>query len=170
MSLVTVAIVACALFAAGYAVYGRFLSAKLDLSPSRATPAHAMRDGVDYVPADGPFLLSQHFSAIAAAGPIVGPILAGLWFGWLPALVWIVAGAVFCGAVHDFTTLVGSVRHEAKSIVELVREQLGPRAHGCFMAFVWLSLIYVIVAFTDLTASAFLALSAKPGITPPAGL
>lgn len=155
MSLVTVALIACALFAAGYAVYGRFLSGALDLSPTRRTPAHAMQDGVDYVPAKAPFLLSQHFSAIAAAGPIVGPILAGLWFGWLPALIWIVAGAIFFGAVHDFTAMVGSVRHQAKSIVELVRDQLGARAHGFFMVFVWLSLIYVIVAFTDLTSASF---------------
>lgn len=155
MSLVTIALIACVLFAAGYAVYGRFLAKQLDLSGERATPACTMRDGVDYVPAKAPFLLGQHFSAIAAAGPIVGPILAGLWFGWLPALLWIVAGAIFCGAVHDFSTLVGSVRHQARSIVELVREHLGPRAHALFMLFVWLSLIYVIVAFTDLTSASF---------------
>jgi carbon starvation protein len=110
---------------------------------------------MDYVPAKAPFLLGQHFSAIAAAGPIVGPILGALWFGWLPAFLWIVFGAVFFGAVHDFSSLVSSVRHKARSIVELVHEHLGPRAHACFMAFVWLSLIYVIIAFTDLTSSSF---------------
>ncbi len=110
---------------------------------------------MDYVPARAPFLLGQHFSAIAAAGPIVGPILAALWFGWLPALLWIVFGAIFCGAVHDFAALVGSVRHQARSIVEIVREHLGPRAHLLFMGFVWLSLVYVIIAFTDLTSASF---------------
>jgi len=114
-----------------------------------------MSDGMDYVPAKAPLLLGQHFSAIAAAGPIVGPILAGLWFGWAPALLWIVCGAICFGAVHDFSSLVGSVRHQARSIVEIVRDHLGPKAHLLFMGFVWLSLIYVIIAFTDLTSASF---------------
>ena len=155
MSLFEIALAACALFAAGYVLYGRWLARGFGLSADRSTPACSMSDGVDYVPARAPFLLGQHFSAIAAAGPIVGPILAALWFGWLPALLWIVFGAIFCGAVHDFSSLVGSVRHQARSIVELVREYLGPRAHLLFMGFVWLSLLYVIIAFTDLTSASF---------------
>ncbi len=155
MSLFAVALAACALLAAGYAIYGRLLARLFQLSPTRTTPATELCDGVDYVPAKSPFLLGQHFSAIAAAGPIVGPILAGVWFGWLPALLWIVFGAIFLGAVHDFASLIGSVRHQAKSIVEIVREYLGPKAHILFMSFVWLSLIYVIIAFTDLTSSSF---------------
>ncbi|MBI2104434.1 MAG: carbon starvation protein A [Candidatus Omnitrophica bacterium] len=155
MSLFAVAAAACALFLAAYAVYGRLLARWLDLAPDRATPACTLNDGVDYVPAKAPFLLGQHFSAIAAAGPIVGPVLGALWFGWLPALLWIVFGAIFFGAVHDFASLVSSVRHGARSIVELVHEHLGPRAHLLFMGFVWLSLIYVIIAFTDLTSHSF---------------
>ena len=155
MSLFLVALAACALLAIGYAWYGRLLARWFDLSPSRTTPAHTMRDGVDFVPANAPMLLGQHFSAIAAAGPIVGPILAGLAFGWLPALIWIIGGAIFFGAVHDFASLVSSVRSQARSIVEIVREQLGPQAHALFMGFVWLSLIYVIIAFTDLTSASF---------------
>ncbi len=155
MSLFVVAIAACALFLLGYASYGRWLSRVFDLRPDRPTPARTMQDGVDYVPANAPLLLGQHFSAIAAAGPIVGPILGALWFGWLPALLWIVFGAIFFGAVHDFSALVGSIRHQARSIVELVHEHLGPKAHALFMGFVWLSLMYVIVAFTDLTSSSF---------------
>ena len=153
--LATVALGAAALFLAGYALYGRLLARWFDLDPRRATPACTLNDGVDYVPAKAPFLLGQHFSAIAAAGPIVGPILGALWFGWVPTLLWIVFGAIFFGAVHDFASLTSSVRHQARSIVELVHELLGPRAHGLFMAFVWLSLIYVIIAFTDLTSSSF---------------
>ncbi len=156
MSLFTVAILACALFLLGYAVYGRLLARWFGLDPTRQTPACAINDGVDYVPAKAPFLLGQHFSAIAAAGPIVGPILGALWFGWLPALLWIVFGAILFGAVHDFASLVSSVRHNARSIVELVHEHLGPKAHLLFMGFVWLSLIYVIIAFTDLTSSSFI--------------
>ena len=155
MSLFAIALIACVLFLAGYAVYGRLLARWLDLNPTRATPATQINDGVDYVPAKAPFLLGQHFSAIAAAGPIVGPILGALWFGWFPTLCWIVFGAIFFGAVHDFSALVSSVRHKARSIVELVHEELGPRAHLLFMLFVWLSLIYVILAFADLTSSSF---------------
>lgn len=164
MSIFLVALTACGIFLTGYLVYGRRLATWFDLSPARTTPAHAMSDGVDYVPAKAPFLLGQHFSAIAAAGPIVGPILAGVWFGWLPALLWIVFGAVFFGAVHDFSSLVGSVRHQAQSIVAIVREQLGPRAHALFMGFVWLSLLYVIIAFTDLTSSSFVEATYGGGV------
>jgi carbon starvation protein len=150
-----VALAAGAAFLAGYALYGRLLARWFDLDPRRPTPACSLTDGVDYVPAKAPFLLGQHFSAIAAAGPIVGPILGALWFGWLPTLLWIVFGAIGFGAVHDFAALVSSVRHRARSVVELVHEHLGPRAHVLFMGFVWLSLIYVIIAFTDLTSGSF---------------
>jgi len=155
MSLFVVAIAACTLFILGYLIYGRLLARLFDLRADRPTPACAINDGVDYVPAKAPLLLGQHFSAIAAAGPIVGPILGALWFGWLPALLWIVFGAILFGAVHDFASLVSSVRHRARSIVEMVHEHLGPTAHLLFMGFVWLSLIYVIIAFTDLTSSSF---------------
>ena len=114
-----------------------------------------MADGVDFVPAKAPFLMGQHFSAIAAAGPIVGPILAGLAFGWLPTLLWIVLGAVFVGAVHDFSALVGSVRNRAGSVAQIVQRQIGQRAYGLFLAFIWLSLVYVITAFADLTSTSF---------------
>jgi carbon starvation protein len=155
MSLYWIALTGAALFLAAYLVYGRFLAGHFDLRPERPTPAQEVNDGVDFVPTPKAFLLGQHFSAIAAAGPIVGPILAGLWFGWLPALLWIVFGAIFFGAVHDFSSLVGSVKHRAVSIVELVRAQLGRKGHILFMIFVWLSLVYVITAFTDLTSGSF---------------
>ena len=155
MPLYVVAIVVCIFFLVAYLTYGRFLSKHFGLNPETVTPAVEMNDGVDYVPAKKGFLLGQHFSAIAAAGPIVGPILAALWFGWVPVILWIVGGAIFFGAVHDFSTLAGSVRHRASSIVMIVREYLGPRGHILFLVFVWLSLIYVITAFTDLTSSSF---------------
>ena len=155
MSLSGIVLAASALLWLSYRWYGRLLARWTALSPTRTTPAHEFDDGVDYVPAKAPFLLAQHFSAIAAAGPIVGPILAGLAFGWLPALLWIVLGAIFVGALHDFSSLVGSVRHRARSIVEIVREHLGPTAHLFFLGFVWLSLGYVMTAFTDLTSASF---------------
>lgn len=155
MSLYAVALGTAALFGAAYFTYGRFLSRGFALDAAAETPAKRLNDGVDFVPAEKTFLLGQHFSAIAAAGPIVGPILAGLWFGWLPVLAWIVIGSIFFGAVHDFSSLTGSVRHGAVSIVELVRRYVGPRGHLVFLLFVWLSLLYVITAFTDLTSSSF---------------
>jgi carbon starvation protein len=103
--------------------------------------------------------LSQHFSAIAAAGPIVGPILAGAMFGWLPALLWILVGAVFVGGVHDLTALAASIRHKARSIAEVVRDHMSHRSFLLFLAFVWLALVYIIVAFTDITASSFIGSS-----------
>src|SRR3989338_6450237 len=155
MNLIWIAGVGGLLFLSAYFSYGKLLSRKFDLDDSRPTPACEINDGIDYVPAEKQFLLGQHFSAIAAAGPIVGPILAAVWFGWLPVLLWIVGGAIFFGAVHDFSSLAGSVKHRAASIVELVRQHMGRKGHVLFMLFVWLSLIYVITAFTDLTSGSF---------------
>src|SRR5690349_23014297 len=114
-----------------------------------------MRDGLDYEPIEPKSLLSQHFSAIAAAGPIVGPILAGVMFGWLPALIWILVGSIFIGGVHDFSALVASVRHKAKTIAEVVREHMSRLSYLLFLTFIWIALVYIIVAFTDVTASSF---------------
>ena len=155
MSLYWIALGVLLLFGFAYLSYGRVLAKFFDLSAARPTPAAEKNDGIDFVPTPKGFLLGQHFSAIAAAGPIVGPILAALWFGWLPVLLWIVVGAIFFGAVHDFSTLVGSVRHRAVSIVEIVNEHFGRRGYLVFLLFVWLSLLYVITAFTDLTSSSF---------------
>lgn len=155
MNLYWIALAACALFLTAHFTYGRFVAKQFGLNANRPTPACEINDGVDFVPAKKRFLLAQHFSAIAAAGPIVGPILAGIWFGWLPVLLWILGGAVFFGAVHDFSSLAGSVRHRAMSIVEMVKIYLGRKGYLFFLAFVWLSLIYVITAFTDLTSSSF---------------
>src|SRR5262245_59831557 len=99
--------------------------------------------------------MGQHFSAIAAAGPIAGPILAVPMFGWLPCVIWIALGVVFIGAVHDFSALVASVRHDAESVAELAKRHIGRRAWLMVMAFIWLALIYVLVAFADITASTF---------------
>lgn len=138
-----------------YRVYGPLLARLLRLDPEAETPAVALRDDVDYVPIEPKFLLGQHFSAIAAAGPIVGPILAGVAFGWLPALLWIVLGAIFVGGVHDLTALVASVRHRARSIAEVVRDHMTRRAYVLFLTFVWIALVYIVVAFTDITAQSF---------------
>ncbi|MBK6689178.1 MAG: carbon starvation protein A [Deltaproteobacteria bacterium] len=144
-----------ALFGAAFFLYGRLLAKRFDLSADAPTPAHELYDGVDYVPTPRWYLLSQHFSAISAAGPIVGPIVAAVAFGWLPALLWIVVGAIFIGAMHDFSALVGSVRHRGRSIAAIIQEHMSKRAGVLFLSFVYLALIYIIVAFTDITARAF---------------
>jgi carbon starvation protein len=155
MPLLFVILPVLALYGAGYLVYGRFLARRFALDGERPTPACVLEDGVDYVPARRGFLFAQHFSAISAAGPIVGPILAALWFGWVPALLWIALGCVFLGAAHDFASLVASVRHGARSVAEVMREHVGRPAFLLFLSFIWIALLYVIVAFTDITASEF---------------
>lgn len=155
MNLLFVVIPSAVFLCVAYVTYGRFLAGLLKLDPKVVTPAVELRDDVDYVPIESKFLLSQHFSAIAAAGPIVGPILAGVMFGWGPALAWILIGSVFIGGVHDLTALTASIRHKARSIAEVVRDHMSYRSYILFMIFVWLALVYIIVAFTDVTAASF---------------
>ena len=102
-----------------------------------------------------PVVLGGHFTAIAAAGPVVGPILAGLAFGWLPALLWIVLGSIFIGGVHDASSLFASIRHRARSITQVVRQHMSRPAYVTFLVFVWISLVYVVIAFADVTAGTF---------------
>jgi carbon starvation protein len=155
MQLALIAVVFLALIAFAYTVYGSWIARLVGLDPAASTPAHEQEDGVDFVPTRPFYLFGQHFSAIAAAGPIAGPIIACQAFGWLPCLLWIGLGVVLIGAVHDFMALAASVRHGARSIADITREHLGPRAGVAMMAFIWLALVYVIVAFADITASSF---------------
>ncbi|MEX2560630.1 MAG: carbon starvation CstA family protein [Pirellulales bacterium] len=155
MDLLAITVGSGLILLAAYWTYGRWLANKLELRRETRTPAWEFNDGQDFVPTPAPYLFSQHFSAIAAAGPIVGPIVAGLWFGWLPALIWIVVGSILVGGVHDITSLVASVRHRARSIAEIVREHMSRRAYLLFLSFVWIALVYIVVAFTDITASTF---------------
>lgn len=141
----------------GYFAYGRWIAKQFKLDDSRETPANAINDGEDFVPTPAFYLFGQHFSAIAAAGPIAGPIIACQAFGWLPCLLWIAFGVVLIGAVHDFAALASSVRHGASSIAEITREKLGNGAGRAMMAFIWIALVYVIIAFTDITAGTFVA-------------
>ena len=134
---------------------GEMMKVMDEIMSGNPTPAQIVNDGQDFVPTNKYYLLGQHFSAIAAAGPIVGPILAGVWFGWLPAMLWILGGSILIGGVHDFLSLVASIRNKAKSIAEVVRLHMSPRAHYMFLIFIWLCLVYVIIAFTDITATTF---------------
>ena len=155
MSLLAVLLPSAVILLVAYRVYGSLLGRLFRLDPAATTPAVTLRDDVDYEPIPPQLLLGQHFSAIAAAGPIVGPILAGVAFGWVPALAWILVGSIFIGGVHDFGALVASIRHRARSIAEVVRDHMSRRAYVLFLAFVWIALVYIIVAFTDITAQSF---------------
>ena len=166
MSLLAVVLISAVVLFSAYWIYGPILSRLLRLDPKAETPAVRLRDDVDYMPIEPKFLLTQHFSAIAAAGPIVGPILAGAMFGWAPALIWILVGSVLIGGVHDMTSLVASIRHQARSIADVVREHMTPRSYLLFLAFIWLALVYIVVAFTDITAASFVgALKLENGET-----
>jgi len=143
------------LFVLAYLVYGRILEKRYDVDDNRATPSHTDYDGVDRVPASKAVLLGHHFSSIAGAGPIVGPIIAATAFGWLPALIWVILGSIFIGGVHDFSSLIASIRHKARSIAEIAKEYMSPTAYKLFLAFIWLTLVYVLTVFTDLTATTF---------------
>jgi len=157
VSLTLVILFGAALLLVAYFTYGRYVSRMFDLDDRRPTPAHEQSDGRNFVPINKYYLLGQHFSAIAAAGPIVGPILAGIWFGWGPAMLWILLGSVFIGGVHDFAAIATSIRHRARSVAESIRDEMSHRAYFLFLIFIWLCLEYVILSFTDITASAFVS-------------
>ncbi len=162
-SVVLVAIVALVL---GYTVYGRFIARQVGLDNSRRTPAHELKDDTDFVPAKAPLLLGQHFSAIVAAAPIVGPILAGTLFGWLPAALWVIFGAIFIGGVHDMLALTASIRHKAASIGQIAKQYIPGKMYVFFLIFIWIALLYVIIAFTDITAQTFRTISRDTAFGP----
>lgn len=153
--LVYIFLAALVLFIIAYKFYGRYLDRKFDINGKNPTPSHTDYDGVDRVPAKAPILMGHHFSSIAGAGPIVGPIIAGIAFGWLPALLWIVLGSIFVGGVHDYSSLMASIRHKARSVGEIARIYMSPLAYKLFLVFIWLALVYILVVFVDLTSSGF---------------
>lgn len=157
ISLPVLAVAFLAILTLGYFIYGRWVAGLLDLDDRKITPAHRQNDGEDFVPTNPFYLFGQHFSAIAAAGPIAGPIVACTLFGWGPCLLWILMGVVMIGAVHDFTSLAVSVRHGACSMAEVARKQINGPAGRAMVAFIWLALVYIIVAFADITSGSFVS-------------
>jgi len=153
--LATILILSCICFVVAYRFYGRFLDRRFCIDNRRPTPARTMPDGVDYVPARAPVLLGHHFSSISGAGPIVGPIIAGIAFGWIPVLIWVILGSIFVGGVHDYAALTASIRHQGRSIADVAKEELSPMARRLFLVFVWLALVYILIVFIDLTALTF---------------
>ena len=156
MNAVVILLVGCAILIAGYVFYGKWLAEQWGVDPNRTTPAHELEDGNDYVPAKAPVLMGHHFSSIAGAGPINGPIQAAV-FGWVPVMLWVLIGGIFFGAVHDFGALFASVRNKGQSIGEVIAESIGPRAKKLFLTFSYLTLILVVAAFASIVANTFKA-------------
>jgi len=134
-------------FTVGYVGYSRYLAQFVNLDESRETPAHKYEDGQEYVPSKKPVLLGHHFSSIAGGAPIVGPITAGAVWGWVPALLWIAIGNPLMGAVHDFVSLSGSLRHEGKSIGYIIGEYVGEGGKDMLLWFAFLTIILVVAVF-----------------------
>ena len=134
-------------FTAGYVGYSRYLTRFVELDEDAKTPAHKYEDGQEYVPSKKPVLLGHHYSSIAGGAPIVGPITAGAIWGWVPALLWIAIGNPLMGAVHDFVSLSGSLRHEGKSIGYMIGEYVGESGKNMLLWFAFLTIVLVVAVF-----------------------
>ena len=156
-------IICIAILVVGYIFYGGWLCKQWGVGESKKpTPAHEMEDGVDYVPAKAPVLMGHHFSSIAGAGPITGPIGAAM-FGWVPVVLWILIGGIFFGGVHDFGALFASIRHKGQSIGEIISTNMSKRAKMLFTIFAYLTLILVVAAFASIVATTFGAVVDEAG-------
>ncbi len=156
MNAAVLLIISIAILVVGYIFYGGWLSKKWGVDPNKVTPAHTMEDGVDYVPAKAPVLMGHHFSSIAGAGPINGPIQAAV-FGWVPVALWVLIGGIFFGGVHDFGALFASVRNKGKSIGTVIEDSIGIKAKRLFLIFAYLTLLLVVAAFASIVANTFKA-------------
>ncbi|MBQ4076867.1 MAG: carbon starvation protein A [Mailhella sp.] len=154
MSAIIILLIAVALLALGYIFYGSWLAKQWGVDPNKETPAHTSYDGKDFVPANPAVLMGHHFSSIAGAGPINGPIQAAV-FGWVPVFLWVVIGGIFFGAMHDFGALFASIRHNGGSVGEVIKANIGVRAQRLFTIFALLVLILVIASFTAVVAGTF---------------
>ena len=147
---------AIVLLVLGYVFYGSWLAKQWGVDPERKTPAVELDDGVDYVAAKPVVLMGHHFSSIAGAGPINGPVQASV-FGWIPVFLWCVVGGIFFGGLHDFGSLFASVRHGGKSIGDVIKDSMGKRAHKLFLIFALLVLVLVVASFVNVVAGTFAA-------------
>ena len=163
MNSLVLLLICVAILVIGYIFYGGWLCKQWGVGEgNKETPAHTMEDGVDYVPAKAPVLMGHHFSSIAGAGPITGPIGAAI-FGWLPVALWILVGGIFFGGVHDFGALFASVRNKGMSIGEIISTNMSKRAKRLFIIFSYLTLILVVAAFASIVATTFGAVYDESG-------
>jgi carbon starvation protein len=160
MSLSLLLLISAIILFLAYRIYGKYVYSKFGLSDTRKAPSHTHRDGIDYEPSKPIVVLGHHFASIAGAGPIVGPIIA-VTFGWVPAVIWILVGGIFFGAVHDLGSMAASLRTDGKSIGVIIRNQIGVRGKQLFVLFSFSTLILVIGVFSDIIAKTFVA---NPGV------
>ena len=160
MSLSILLLISAVILLLAYRIYGKYVYNKFGLSDARKAPSHTHRDGIDYEPSKPIVVLGHQFASIAGAGPIVGPIIA-VTFGWIPAVIWILVGGIFFGAVHDLGSMAASLRTEGKSIGVIIRNQIGIKGKQLFILFSFSTLILVIGVFSDIIAKTFVA---NPGV------
>lgn len=147
MNSLLIIVVSAILYIIAYNTYGRFLSKKIfKIDSSKVCPSVIKKDNVDYLPTSSMVLFGHHFTSIAGTGPIVGPAIAIIW-GWVPALIWILVGSIFMGAVHDFGSLMISLRNEGRSIGDITGDILGNRVKILFLIIIFLALLIVISIF-----------------------
>ena len=156
MTAILIIVAAIVLLLIGYVGYGSWLAKQWGIDPKKSTPAVEMEDGVDYVAAKPAVLMGHHFSSIAGAGPINGPIQAAV-FGWVPVFLWCIIGGIFFGGLQDFGSLFASLRHKGKSVGEIIRDSMGKRAQKLFTIFALLVLILVIASFVNVVAGTFMS-------------
>lgn len=164
MNSVWLLIVAIVWMFLGYRIYGKFIEKRLKINDKRKTPAITKRDNVDYSPAKKPFLMGHHFASISGAGPIIGPILAVSYFGWLPVVIWVLLGSVFIGAMHDYVSLMASVRNKAKSVSVITKKYLNSKAGWVFGLMIWVTLVLIISVFSVSAAESIIY---KPNLVVP---
>ncbi|MEA3401952.1 MAG: carbon starvation CstA family protein [Armatimonadota bacterium] len=169
MSSALLTLISLALLALGYYFYGRLVERRcVEPDAEAETPAVELRDGIDYEPARPLMLFGHHFTNIAGAGPIVGPVIAVAYFGWASTLGWIILGTIFIGGVHDYLSLMVSARNDGKSISDIAGRLVGRRAAVVMGLFLWLALILIIAMFTILAAQTLI--TAPSVVIPNAGL
>ena len=157
MNAMVLVLVSTAVLICGYIFYGGWLARQWGVQPNRETPAHELEDGVDYVPAPPYVVLGHHFSSIAGAGPINGPIQAAI-FGWVPVVLWVLIGGIFFGATHDFGALFASIRHKGATLATVVQQNIDDTAKKMFCIFAYLTLVLVVAAFASIVASTFMVM------------
>ena len=150
-----IALMAFAALVLAFFTYGRFVARRVyRLDPNRRTPAHELEDGVDYVPTRVPVLFGHHFASIAGLGPILGPAIAVIW-GWLPAVLWVVLGCIFIGAVHDLGALTVSLRFKGRTIGDVCQDLMGPRARLLALLIIFFLLALAMGAFVNAISGLF---------------
>ena len=154
MNGLTIVVFAIVVFICAYVFYGRWLVKTWGIDPKAETPAQRFNNGKDFCPASKFTVFAHQFSAITGAGPVTGPIIAAM-FGWVPALLWLLIGGVFFGAVQDFTSLYASVKNDGKSMGKIIEMYVGKLGGKMFLMFCWLFSLLVIAAFSDIMASTF---------------